>query len=273
MAAHAHPDPNPISTLLRRTCIGTYPFAFALGIAHAAVSEDGLFPAITLVPQTVSAIFSVSLLYLDVPRRSRKHAASVGLAVGADDEDDGDEPMNSKVLNLAIFLGDFMIMGGLLTCMVFSWLALGSWRYGYYGYNTRQGPETVLGTYATVPFMMNMTIHLFFALRAILSTVPSSFWTFLFASFTPHTTCPHCQHKLAAGEPSARWQSERKSAGYSFLNPEESDSLYRDIERQIGRPSVEVGVERSAGGEGLTRDSGETAREISPAEVLKIVDV
>lgn len=153
----ANPDPNPISTLLRRTCIVTYPFAFSLGIAHAAISSNGLFPAIALVPQTVSAIFSVSLLYLDVPRRSRKHASSIRLAVGADDEDDGgDKPMNSKVMNLAIFLGDFMIVGGLLTCMVFAWLSLGTWQYRYYGYYSCRGSETVLGTYATVPFMINM---------------------------------------------------------------------------------------------------------------------
>jgi hypothetical protein len=111
------------------------------------------------------------------------------------------------------------------------------------------------------------TIHLFFLLSTIYSLVPSAFLS-IFAFSTRPSVCPNCSHNLAASEPTTRWAGDRKSGGYSFLHNEESDSLYRDIERQTGQASRDAEDVI-----GKPKGSEETAREISEVEVAKIVDV
>lgn len=108
------------------------------------------------------------------------------------------------------------------------------------------------------------TIHLFFILQTLYNLIPSSFLALFTFPTRSLTVCPHCQHNIGAGQPSARWAGERTSADYSFLNNEESDSLYRDVERHIAGSSEDV--------MGQPKGSEETAREISEVEVAKIVD-
>jgi len=83
--------------------------------------------------------------------------------------------------------------------------------------------------------------------------------------------CPHCHHTLGSAEgTNPVWLPAAKSGvRYSMLNPEENDSLYRDIERQTGRVMLEDDAER---GEGPRKGSEETAREISADEVVSIGD-
>jgi hypothetical protein len=140
-------DPAPVTTFLRKVCIGTYPFAFSLGIAHASTAQGGLFPVIALVPQTFSTLFSVSILYSDAQRRNREHAhGSLGVINLA--KKDGSKWLRT----FGIFMGDLSALAGLMTCMVFSWITLGSAMYYYWD----GASSTVLGTYATIPFMINM---------------------------------------------------------------------------------------------------------------------
>jgi hypothetical protein len=140
-------DPAPITTFLRKVCIGTYPFAFSLGIAHASSASDGLFPAISLVPQTFSALFSVSILYSDAQRRNHEHAHG-SLGVVNLTKKDG----SKRLRTFGIFVGDLCALAGLMTCMVFSWIMLDGRTYYYWD----GASSTVLGAYATFPFMINM---------------------------------------------------------------------------------------------------------------------
>jgi hypothetical protein len=109
------------------------------------------------------------------------------------------------------------------------------------------------------------TIHFFFIIQTVYSLIPPSFHSLFTLSIHSPIVCPNCQHNIGAGQPSARWAGDRRSGGYSFLHNEESDSLYRDIERQTAGPSEDVMAQ--------PKGSEETAREISEVEVAKIVDV
>jgi hypothetical protein len=109
------------------------------------------------------------------------------------------------------------------------------------------------------------TVHLFFVLQSIYSIIPPSFFAHFTLLIRSPSVCPNCQHNLGAGQPSTRWAGDRKSGGYSFLHNEESDSLYRDIERQTAGSSEDIMAQ--------PKGSEETAREISEVEVAKIVDV
>jgi len=255
----ASKNETPVLNFLRAANIVTYPVAFTLSIAHAATSHDGLFPAIALVPQTASALFSGAILYFGKLRREHRHV----------EFDDGSENKRRRVRNATAFVGDVILAASLMTCMVFTWLHREARQYYQYYYSNLE--ITILGTYATVPFIINMTIHIFFALRAIFLSLPRE-WMDAFRAAP--ATCPHCHHNLGSSPAIAAgthpvWL-DRNGARYSMLDPEENDSLYRDIARQTGKADLEDDAER---GEGARKPSEETAREIAIADVAKIVDV
>lgn len=134
----------PIVNILRTACLATYPFAFALSIAHTATSNGQLFPAISLLPQTASFLFSGAVLHF-----SKQHKALQQIRL----QDDA-EKQKRRITNATTFLGDTILAVSLTTCMVFSWITLQN-QWGHHYYSTSPG-ETMLGTYATVPFMINM---------------------------------------------------------------------------------------------------------------------
>jgi hypothetical protein len=151
-------DEAPISTFLRQVCIGTFPFAFSLGIAHAATSSNSLFPAIAIVPQTFSTLFSLAIVYFSAKRLNHSNGSLGTTGVVFLPKEDS----KRRLEKAWVFLGDLLALAGLLTCMVFTWLTLGSdhsywWNGQYYGPPAK---ETVLGTYATVPFMFNMYVYI-----------------------------------------------------------------------------------------------------------------
>ncbi|KAF2707288.1 hypothetical protein K504DRAFT_458730 [Pleomassaria siparia CBS 279.74] len=264
----ASTDPTPVMTFLRQTTLATYPFAFVLGIAHAATASNGLFPAISLVPQTASALLSALVLHLDSQRRNKVAAHSRhGLAVNHG------EDKRRKTRNIMTFAGDFSVFATLLTCLIFSWIELS--KYNSY-WDHPNSSETMLGTYATVPFMTNMTIHLFFCLRTLYLSLPKSFFS-IFAPYAAPKSCPNCHHNLASVGPVERWQGDKNPGGYSFLNPDESDSLYRDIERQTGtsmeRESTETAREAEGEFSAPRKVSEETATEISEQAMAKMLGV
>ena len=141
-------DEAPISTFLRKACVVTFPFAFSLGIAHAASSN--IFPAITLVPQTFSTLFSIAIVYFSSKRLNHSNGSpgTTGVVYLAK------EDPKRRLEKFWVFLGDLVALAGLLTCLVFTWLTLGSRSYWWNSMG-----EVILGTYATVPFMINMYVY------------------------------------------------------------------------------------------------------------------
>ena len=134
---------SPTDSVLRKASIITYPFAFGLSIAHAAV-EVKIFPAISLLPMTFSTIFSISLVYIDVLRKA--HACSSVTAA-----DPFHKPNQNKHRAAAMFGGDLLFGTGLLICMILTWIFFPEKR----GWTCDQR-AIMLGTYATVPYMINM---------------------------------------------------------------------------------------------------------------------
>lgn len=139
-------EETPISTFLRKVCICTFPFSFSLAIAHAATSNN-VFPALTLLPQTFSTSFSLAIVYFSAKRLNHSDGSLGTTGVVFLTKEDS----KRRLEKFWVFLGDLVALAGLLTCMVFSWMMLA--RHADWWNN---GSKTVLGTYATVPFMVNM---------------------------------------------------------------------------------------------------------------------
>lgn len=141
----ASKNETPILNFLRTANLVTFPFAFALSIAHTATTPNSLFPVISLVPQSASTIFSGAVLYFEKRRKARQPIVL-----------EGSENEKRQIRNSLIFVGDFTFAATLLTCMVFSWIHLQTGGcYSYYQCHNYP-VDTMLGVYATVPFMINM---------------------------------------------------------------------------------------------------------------------
>ncbi|KAF2198774.1 hypothetical protein GQ43DRAFT_443066 [Delitschia confertaspora ATCC 74209] len=205
--------PDTMSALdsgLRKTMVLTFPFAFTLSIAHVAV-EHIVCPVVTLVPMTFSSLLSLGLLYKDAMHK--RHASTNVIRL--------DTGRKRKVWGAVTFILDSVIGGGLLACLIITWILMPSQTRQF-----RSQREMMLGTYATVPFMINMCFHAFFVLRPIFQHLPD-IWE------SSPTTCPHCHERLCSSnktKSAPRWLPSDAEGRYSLLGERESDSLYGDAD-------------------------------------------
>ncbi|KAF1996002.1 hypothetical protein P154DRAFT_623518 [Amniculicola lignicola CBS 123094] len=231
---------SPLDRGLRKATIATFPFAFALCIAHAAVAHNVL-PAITLVPMTASTALSVIWVYVDKVRQAG------GIVKNG-------RPKHKAQVAFLFFL-DFLAGAGLLTALIFCWILMPQGSNNWYYYDAHYN-RIMLGTYATVPSMINFTIHAFFVFRPIYNLIPSF----------PAATCPHCHHNLSTGRVVRQWCASDLHGHYAPVAADETESLYRDD----GRPSMDQRQETGVTTEDLTGDAdADIATEISASEVQR----
>ncbi|KAK9422595.1 hypothetical protein SUNI508_00458 [Seiridium unicorne] len=152
MSVNSANAPATGAVILRRTVVIQFPFAFILLLSHGLAS-GGAFPAIGLLPLSLSTLLSALLL-------NRDSIAAVGSSVQA--------LTASNVLFLDILLALFQ-----LAFLIPTWVTV-----------TRTWNESliVLGTYASVFMMIDFGIHTYFVLKEL--------WHMC---TTNVCNCPHCQ--------------------------------------------------------------------------------
>ncbi|KAL9108679.1 MAG: hypothetical protein Q9227_006625 [Pyrenula ochraceoflavens] len=133
----AQPDLGPI---LRKTTIVVFPPAFLLCLIHGIITNKAV-PALGLIPLAGSALLGLFLLYRD------KLAG-------------GGSPI--RLTFSQILIADTLLACVLFVILVISWIVVP---------DEYEGPPTMLGTYATVPLMINIACHCYLALRIVQSSL------------------------------------------------------------------------------------------------------
>ncbi|KAF2095903.1 hypothetical protein NA57DRAFT_78678 [Rhizodiscina lignyota] len=169
-----------LTFFLRKTTVFTFPPALILCVVHGIVAECAV-PALGLIPLFASAVLGAFLMYRD-------KIAFSGSPI--------------SLTRAHVCLSDFGLGVALIAILIPSWIFVPQcWQH--------RG-DIMLGTYATVPLMINFAIHVyFFAANGL-----------CFLSI--HEGCPNCRQSLHDQE----------------FNPALSDmEPYRDLEDQPPKPA------------------------------------
>ncbi|KAH7037041.1 uncharacterized protein B0I36DRAFT_358792 [Microdochium trichocladiopsis] len=197
---------------LRVAAVASFVPAFPLLLAHGIVSHSPV-PATGLVPLFFSSSFSLFILR----RRARRAQAAAqntsvdrerqpllpteeGQQVAGTDaatttNDDEDEDAQASASNgsdihdrfpILVFLADVIFAAAILTVLVFTWL------------NSSQlsGQLAMLAAYGTIPLLINVLIHLLFAVRGLSSGLALPELTRYVAWQLVPGDCPDCGHHL-----------------------------------------------------------------------------
>ncbi|KAF2841714.1 hypothetical protein M501DRAFT_1000993 [Patellaria atrata CBS 101060] len=190
---------------LRKLNIYTFIPAFALNFAHVGVAHKA-FPAIGLVPQLFSTLLSFIILHHHTVMARHASHSGVGGKVS--------KP-KSALLAGSIFAADLIIGLSILTCLFFAWFV--GLKRGYYW---SEDHNLILGTYATMPLLVNFIVHTIFTLRTLATFLPLRL--FSFSNFTG--TCPHCSRSLDSPtlEPRSKYHGDKTAGAYFLLGQETS---------------------------------------------------
>ncbi|KAK6434257.1 hypothetical protein LTR95_009554 [Oleoguttula sp. CCFEE 5521] len=151
---------------LRLSPLLAWPFSFSLGLAHGLKTGQAL-PALSIVPCSFSVLYALVIL------RERRTSISRG---------------KLALVDLALCLTH---LGFLVPAIVF--LANTRWYYN--------AEDTMLGSYATVPTMLDLGVHAYLTLVSLPQI--DTFLRSLLQSPRPHpTTCPNCHTSLKPLPPS-----------------------------------------------------------------------
>jgi hypothetical protein len=139
---------NDVSRVLRIISVDTIIPALAFNIAHGVVSHQ-LLPAFGLIPHAISVAVAIYDLGW------WKRFVQENTIVLPDDSDDD----NRSRRKLIITLFDLGLALSLLGCVIGGYILISGNRCssGYYRYNYYScGPGHILGTWATMPYIVNM---------------------------------------------------------------------------------------------------------------------
>jgi hypothetical protein len=117
------------SLFLRKVTVFTYPPAFILCLIHGIVSGCAV-PALGLIPAFGSSLLGASLMYRDKVTF-------------------GGSPVIIQRGHVCVC--DFILAVGLLIILIISWVVVPH-------FNRYEGSQIMLGTYATVPLMVNLCV-------------------------------------------------------------------------------------------------------------------
>ncbi|KAG9947002.1 hypothetical protein KCU85_g6131, partial [Aureobasidium melanogenum] len=198
-------SPSPLDRILRTTTLISFFPALGLLIPYGIVSNT-VFPALGLVPAFFSAILGLLSL------------------MG-----------NFRWSQLALYMDMFLAISILSILLPFWVLNAGSRQWW------NSAGVVMLGTYGTVPLLMNFWIHAFFVVRHLFR---------MCETFTLTRTCPNCRTNIRAGfVPSITRISAEKprhscesEAEYQPLNASKYDDGVR-VSSEAGtlyRPSMDT---------------------------------
>ncbi|KAK6007097.1 hypothetical protein QM012_006105 [Aureobasidium pullulans] len=169
---------SPLDRMLRSTNLIAFFPALALLTPYGVVTSNAV-PALGLIPAFFSAI-------LGLPFSKKTHQRGQ-----------------------LIFYIDLVLAVFLISILIPFWaLSAGMWE---------GGGVVMLGTYGTVPLMMDFCIHTFFALRHVFRTC---------RTFSLARTCPNCRTHIGAGIIPRIARVSAEKSRHSC----ESDALYRPLD-------------------------------------------
>ncbi|KAK1753280.1 hypothetical protein QBC47DRAFT_404637 [Echria macrotheca] len=181
----------------RTVTVAAFVPAFALCVAHAAVTNFEL-PAVGLVPLAFSSVLGIYLIRTGKTRPPSRARRSIGrhsddeeahISPEADEDNNGDAAGAHPFL---LFVADVVLAASLMVVLVFTWIAYantclyGCWR----------PREPMLAAYATVPLMLNFTIHAWLALREFAVGVGLVDLIHYLMWHTVPPDCPHCGNQI-----------------------------------------------------------------------------
>ncbi|KAF2798814.1 hypothetical protein K505DRAFT_357196 [Melanomma pulvis-pyrius CBS 109.77] len=209
---------------LRIINIATYPFALGLGISFAtnakAYDDMPYYPSsflpLCFVSLTGSVLFSIAMAFLSIPKAWTR---AIKFPKGEDSR--------RKMQTYSTFGADLLIALALVASVGYTCAQI-PYSAGYY-YNSPR--DVMVGTYATVPLMINMCVHGFFVGRAILQKIPVDYAGM---EGTTH------YHRGWTGSSSTRNSNGDKHVPYTLPGASHRERVYRDLEGQS--VTQEVGV-------------------------------
>jgi len=167
--------------LLRTISVCTFIPALAFNIAHGVVYQCAL-PALGLIPHAFSVALAVHELGWWEWFRKPEYRIIL--------QDDPEETKPSPLRILIITLLDTVFGLSLTGCIVGAYIIIVSRSGWYYGGNVGL---SILGTYATLPYIMNALIHGFFLLKSAWEASKQC------VTVKQLATCPHCHGSLSSG--------------------------------------------------------------------------
>ncbi|KPM40593.1 hypothetical protein AK830_g5965 [Neonectria ditissima] len=207
-------QPASTHSSLRIVTIATFLPAFPLCIAHGVLSHHPV-PAVGLVPLAFSASGAIFLLRR---RTADRHDDGKGLAA----------KLSHPVL---VFACDVILAAALMVVLVFTWIAPGG------------SPSlSMLAAYATIPLLVNFTVHLLLALQSFYTGLAIHGLVQWLAWRTLPPDCPNCNHRLRPPFPELPWleRIRRGRDDYATLfvddehryhDEEEGDATVGDVEQ------------------------------------------
>ncbi|KAI5462134.1 hypothetical protein BGZ63DRAFT_413573 [Mariannaea sp. PMI_226] len=195
---------------LRIISILTFIPAFPLCIAHGVLSNHPV-PAVGLVPLAFSASGAIFLLR----RRAVEH--------GSGDDEEESSRLAAKLSHpVLVFTCDVILAAAMMVVLVFTWIAPGG------------SPSlSMLAAYATIPLLVNFTIHLLLALEAFYTGLAIHSLVQWLAWRTLPPDCPHCHENLRPPFPQLPWleriRQRRQHDDYAALFVDD-EHRYRDEE-------------------------------------------
>ncbi|KAK7430193.1 hypothetical protein QQZ08_003167 [Neonectria magnoliae] len=187
---------------LRIISIATFLPAFPLCIAHGVLSHHPV-PAVGLVPLAFSASGAILLLR----RTSDRDGNGKGLAAR----------LSHPVL---VFAYDVILAVALMVVLVFTWISPGG------------SPSlSMLAAYATIPLLVNFTVHLLLALQSFYTGLAIHSLVQWLAWRTLPPDCPNCNHRLRPPFPELPWleRIRHRRDDYATLFVDD-EHRYRDEE-------------------------------------------
>jgi hypothetical protein len=188
--------PSKVTRILRIICVCTFIPALGFNLAHGIVFNS-ILPAMGLLPHA----FSVGLAIYELgwlERLFHKHQYRIIL------QDESESTKPSATRDGIVALMDFLIGSALLGCIVGGYILMAGYRW-YYWDNASRG---IVGTYATLPFIVNAYvicstwkmilltcfrfIHGYFLLKAFYQ------WSKKCTTPRKPPTCPHCRATLSS---------------------------------------------------------------------------
>jgi len=174
--------------LLRIISVWTFIPALAFNIAHGVIFSCAL-PAMGLIPHA----FSVGLASYELgwwEQLFRKPEYRIILQ----DDREGDKPSSFRAFIITVL--DTVIGLSLTGCIVGAYIVMDSRSGWYYRYD--KAGLVIVGTYATLPYIVNTLIHGFFLLKAVWEILKRR------ATVKQPSTCPHCHSSLSSGPPASQ---------------------------------------------------------------------